>query len=181
MRILIKTTLLSTLAVTGLGLSGCSQISSIFKGKSKTTTSAQQATTLRTTPTQDYGFGNDAFEVDLYEAPVNYAGYEVVLYSPQPSYQSTPVDPRDAAFVKLNGQSEAADWRNCETAHRGYLFISEYDFTLDPNFEVCMRNKGYVLSAEAGGYGSNPISAQTAGLRGYSASTYPTSSSYSYP
>lgn len=181
MRTLIKTSLLSTLAVTGLGLSGCSQISSIFKGKSKTTSSAEQATTVRTTPTQDYSFGDDTFEVELYEAPVNYAGYEVVLYTPVSNYLSEPVDPRDAAFVKLNGHSEVADWRNCETRHRGYLFMSEYDFTLDPNFEVCMRNKGYVLSAEAGGYGSNPISAQTAGLRGYSASTYPTTSSYSYP
>ena len=76
------------------------------------------------------------------------------------------MDPRQAEFVRLNGESEAADWQNCETRNRGYLFISEYDFMLNPEFEVCMRNKGYVLTTEYNPGTKQTLSAQTAGLRG---------------
>ncbi len=184
----MRTVMMTGLIGLSVGLSGCSQISSLWKGKSDT--KVEQEASLRSTPSQDYGFGDGSYEVDLYEAPTEsvYAGYEVELYNPSQYYYygygdtgrrafttSVTADPREAAFVKLNGQSDANDWRNCETRHQGYLFLSEYDFRLDPEFEVCMRNKGYVLTSEAGFSSGQALSAQTAGLRGYA-----TSSSISY-
>lgn len=158
----MRVSTMATVLVAGLTLSGCSQISSLWKGSSKTASSAQQDATLRTAPAQDYAFG------DANASVPNFEGYDVVLYESAVTQQAVFTDPREAAFVKLNGQSQTTDWRNCESQHRGYLYLSEYDFRLDPNFEVCMRNKGYVLTTEAGYFDSNPVSAKTAGLRGYS-------------
>lgn len=171
-------------AVAGIALSGCSQVSGWLKG-GKNATTQQAETDLRTTPTQSYAFSSGAYDVELYDSTVtqtNYSGYEVVLYTNPSSQMSSYVvtDPRDAEFVKLNGTSENSDWRNCEAQSNGYLYISEYDFSLQPDFEVCMRNKGYVLTTEAGAYAVNPISAKTAGLRGYSQPSF-SPSSYGYP
>ena len=77
------------------------------------------------------------------------------------------IDPREAAFVKLNGDSESTDWRYCEITSRGYLFLSDHDLRLHPNFEVCMRNKGYVMTSELGSYSTDALTAQNSGLRGY--------------
>lgn len=188
----IQTNLLAVLVVSAFGLSGCSQISSLWKGKSKTST-ITEADTLRSTPEQSYGFGDETAITD-YSRPTmsSYAGYEVELYDTAPQYyygsQATPhnavlsasySDPREAAFVKLNGQSESVDWQNCENLHQGYLYLSEYDFRLEPNFEVCMRNKGYVLTTELGSYSSQALTAQNSGLRGY-AQSYSYAGSY-YP
>jgi len=184
------------IAATALSLSGCSQISSIF-GKKKPhyhtadgsavyVDSANTATTfvdnsytdpaLRSTPSPVYQFADQS-----YTGASQYAGYGVELYSAQPrtAYVAPAfADPRDTQFVKLNGESELSDWQNCETLNRGYLFISEYDFRLDPGFEVCMRNKGYVFTTEAGPTTTQVLSAQTAGLR---RSFQPSTPSYSYP
>jgi len=193
---------------TGLGLSGCSQISSIFKKKPHYHTadgtavyvdSADTATTfvdnsytdptLRAAPAQSYQFADQS-----HTGASQYTGYGVELYNQQLAYTPVPYsDPREAGFVSLNGKSEAVDWRNCETMSRGYLFISKYDFMLDPNFEVCMRNKGYVLTTESGPTSKQVLSARTVGLRGVyqtstSSNTYsssgsyqPSTSSYAYP
>lgn len=171
----MRVSTMATLLVAGLTLSGCSQISSLWKGSSKTATTSQQDTSLRTTPDQFYAFGDATTSIP------NFAGYDVILYESAVRQQAVFTDPREAAFVRLNGQSQATDWRNCESQHRGYLYLSEYDFRLDPNFEVCMRNKGYVLTTEAGYFDSNPISAKTAGLRGYSSPNFTQSYSPSYP
>jgi len=163
---------LIVIAMTGLGLSGCSQISSIFGKKKPHYHTADGSAVyvdenLRATPQQTYQFADQTYDVDVYDGASQYAGYAVELYNTQPAYSSvTFADPRDTAFVKLNGKSEVMDWQNCERLHRGYLYISEYDFQLDPDFEVCMRNKGYVLTAENGPTSKRVLTAQTAGLRG---------------
>lgn len=193
----MRSSVLSLTACAALMLSGCSQISGWLHGDSRADTEVSDAA-LRNTPNQSYEFADAGSDVIVYgnsaghsgASYTNYSGYEVILYdtdygtSHGSSYGSAvnyaPADPREAAFVKLNGTSENSDWQNCETLSRGYLYISEYDFSLDPNFEVCMRNKGYVLASEAGYFAENPISAKTAGLRGYSQPTY-TQSSYSQP
>jgi hypothetical protein len=153
-------------------------VSSPFRGKED----------LRDAPAQDYAFGQAEqgdYVVELYDAPKSYAGYDVVLYDSAPKLRQTAAsytvvsDPRDVAFVKLNGTSETSDWRSCEMLHRGYLFATERELRLSPEFEVCMRNKGYVLSAEAGPYAANPLTAQSA--RSYPGYTQPRISSYSYP
>jgi len=161
----------TVIALMGMGLSGCS----LWTKSDKTTHSAQSAHTdasLRTTPQQDYQFADQGYNVDIHNAPSantgysKYAGYQVELYASHPSYTTaTFTDPRQTEFVMLNGESETADWQNCETRNRGYLFMSEYDFMLDPGFEVCMRNKGYVLTTEYSPGSKRTLSAQTAGLR----------------
>ena len=192
----MRTLMIATLAITGLGLSGCSQISSLWKKSDKADTLAHSDTSLRTTPQQDYQFDGQTYDVEIYDSASQYgtsqyAGYAVELYDSQPSYSAAAYsDPRQSEFIKLNGQSETIDWQNCETRHRGYLFLSEYNFSLNPGFEVCMRNKGYVLSTEYGPASKPTLSAQTAGLRGslpaptyggYPQPRYETSSSAFFP
>lgn len=193
----MRSPILTLTVCAAFGLSGCSQVSGWLKGDSPSDGQVVNAD-LRSTPDQSYEFSDGGYEVELYDTStsyttgsMSYAGYDVVLYDTAygATHSSTTnssttnyvvADPREAEFVKLNGTSQNTDWQNCETSAQGYLFISEYDFSLDPNFEVCMRNKGYVLATEAGYFATNPISAKTAGLRGYTQPGY-VQSSYSYP
>jgi hypothetical protein len=199
---------LMVLGITGLSVSGCSQISSVFKKKPHyhtadgTAVYVNEATGLRTASQQTYGFADQSYEVDIYDSAFThtqnlgysagteyvyandsvseyaYGNYQVELFNSPVSYAVAPYsNPREAEFVKLNGESKAEDWRNCETLNRGYLWMSEFDFSLHPGFEVCMRNKGYVLTTEYG-YSTQPsLSAKSAGLRG----VYSYSSGYSLP
>jgi len=176
----MRTLGLVVIAITGLGLSGCSQGSNIFGKKNPHYHTADGTAvyvddTLRTTPQQTYEFADQSYDVDVYDGATQYntapqygstsqyAGYSVELYNTQAAYVAPPfADPRDTEFVKL----------------RGYLYASEYDFRLDPDFEVCMRNKGYVMTTESGPTSKQILSARTAGLRGvYQAQ--PSTSSYS--
>ena len=160
---------LTVIALMGLGLSGCS----LWTKSDKASQTVHSDTALRTTPQQNYDFDGQAYDVDIHNSSSNYtgysqyAGYGVVLYNAKSSRAAVVAmsDPRDTEFVMLNGESDLADWQNCETSNRGYLFISEYDFMLDPGFEVCMRNKGYVLTTEYNPGSKQTLSAQTAGLR----------------
>ncbi len=61
----------------------------------------------------------------------------------------------DLAFVKLNGESSMLDWQTCENLHLGYWLIDAAGGRIDPKFESCMRNKGYVLESELALYGLN--------------------------
>jgi len=159
----MRTLGLVVIAIIGLGLSGCSQGSNIFGKKN---------------PHYHTADGTAVYVDDTLRTS-QYAGYSVELYNTQAAYVAPPfADPRDTEFVKLNGESETNDWRYCETTSRGYLYASEYDFRLDPDFEVCMRNKGYVMTTESGPTSKQILSARTAGLRGdYQAQ--PSTSSYS--
>ena len=179
---------LIAIAVTGLGLTGCSQISSVFKKKPHyhtadgTTVYTTAEASLRTAPPQSYEFADQSYDVEIYDSASQYTGYAVELYDTQPSYSAAVyTDPRHSEFVKLNGDSDAADWRNCETLNRGYLFLSEYNFNLHPGFEVCMRNKGYVLSTEYNSGTKQTLSAQSVGLRGGFAQNAYVSSSSVFP
>jgi len=170
----------TVIALTALGLSGCS----LWSKSDKAADAEYAGTTLRTSPQQAYQFDGQRYEVDIYDtasqyAASKYAGYAVELFDTRPVYAAAAYsDPRQTEFVKLNGESETMDWQNCESRHRGYLFLSEYDFRLDPGFEVCMRNKGYVLSTEYGPNSKRKLSAQTAGLRG---SFTPSETNSAYP
>lgn len=165
----MRTRTLAVMALLGLGLSGCS----LWTKSDSSDASAHSDTNLRSTPQQAYQFDAQAYDVEIYDSASQYAGYSqysgyiVELYDTAPNYSPvTYSDPRETEFVMLNGDSEPTDWRNCETINRGYLFISEYDYGLNPGFEVCMRNKGYVLSTEYGPLSKQSLSARTVGLRG---------------
>jgi hypothetical protein len=176
--------ILTVMALTGLGLSGCS----LWTKSDTADKTAQSETGLRSTPGQAYAFDGQVYDVEIYDTASRYAGYDVELNDASQyyyyGYNDTGLrpltvvetfNPRDAAFVKLNGTSNAADWQTCESRHNGYLRLSDYDVRLDPAFEVCMRNKGYVLTTEAG-YSSKPsLNAKNAGLRG----SFPQSSNIS--
>lgn len=169
----MRTLGLVLIATMGLSVSGCSQVSNVFKKKPHyhandgTAVYTTAEASLRTAPQQPYQFADQSYDVEIFDSASQYTGYSVELYDTQPRYTAAAyTDPRESEFVKLNGESEAADWRNCEVLNRGYLFISEYDFRLNPGFEVCMRNKGYVLSTEYDPGAKQTLSAQSAGLRG---------------
>jgi len=178
---------LTVIALTGLGLSGCS----LWTKSDTAETTAYSDAGLRSTPGQAYQFDGQTYDVEIFDSASQYAstsqfsGYDIELYDSSQYYYYgyndaglrplTVVEtfnPREAGFVKLNGTSQATDWRNCERQNNGYLRVSEYDVRLDPGFEVCMRNNGYVLTSEAGFTSNSVLSAQTVGLRG----TYPQSS-----
>ena len=195
--------ILGSIAITmvGLSLSGCSQLSGLFKPEPHYHTSdgtvvkTNSDASLRVTPEQTYQFetstadlsGIDDFDYTggteyIYASDdvagsdyADYAGYEVDFFNSQASNIGVRSDPRQAEFVKLNGESDSADWKNCETINRGYLWVSEYDFSLNPGFEVCMRNKGYILSTEYGQSSKPTLNAQSAGRE----NGYPQSSSRS--
>ncbi len=74
--------------------------------------------------------------------------------TPEPVRAATaPAD--SLAFVKLNGDSSMADWQTCENLNLGYWLIDAAGGRIDPKFESCMRNKGYVLESELALYGLN--------------------------
>lgn len=157
-----------------VGLSGCAQITKTADAVWGGTKSAANFVTkpvaklLRGSPDQDYVFVEEVptsenYEVVMYDAPqtVDYSAseYEVEIYDssqlrPAPVQTYQPVSPRDVAFVRLNGAAQMQDWRNCEMVHRGYLFADEANFRVNPEFEVCMRNKGYVMESEVAQYGT---------------------------
>jgi len=119
---------------------------------------------LNQTPIQTL---NQDLDVEIFDIPTRYAGYDVELFSAEQSDSTSAYsNPRLAEFVKLNGESEVADWQNCESQHHGYLFVSETDPKLAPGFEVCIRNRGYVLSTEFGPLSKPTLSAQSVSLRG---------------
>lgn len=167
----------TVMALIGVGLSGCS----LWTKSDKTDGMTHSDASLRHSPQQAYQFDSQTYDVDVYDAASAsqyaayapsaayspFAGYQVELYNTGPRYNPvTYSDPRQSEFVMLNGESEPMDWQNCETLNRGYLYLSEYDFSLDPGFEVCMRNKGYVLTTEYNPASKRTLNAQTAGLRG---------------
>lgn len=156
------------------GLSGCSQISKTADTLWGGTKSAANFVAspvkklLRGSPKQDYVFTDDGADVEIYQtsapqyassSPYANGSYSVEIYDtpalrPAPVQNYVMTNPRDVSFVSLNGQSDAQDWRNCEITSRGYLMTSTTDFRLNPEFEVCMRNKGYVTEAEVAHYGT---------------------------
>ncbi|WP_409432486.1 hypothetical protein ACJ3XI_09785 [Litorimonas sp. RW-G-Af-16] len=182
--------------IAATALSGCSQISktadSLWGGTKSAAKFVSSPVTklLRDTPEQDYQFDDADYEVVLYEpeaTPVyNDNDYVVELYD-TPALRPAPVqtyvmasDPRDVSFVRLNGESDVSDWRSCEMLHKGYLFTDETSLMLNPEFEVCMRNRGYVVEAEVAQYGTygTGIDADKAGFA-RPATSY--TSGYSYP
>lgn len=185
---------LTVIALIGLGLSGCThnqsteKIATIIHHKVSLKTASQQNyerhklnVSLRPAvePTYAAAANNQdlnqtviqtldkGLDVEIFDISTLYAGYDVELFTTGQSDSTIAYsNPRLAEFVKLNGESEAADWKNCETQHHGYLFVSETDLMLSPVFEVCMRNKGYVLSTEFGPLSKPTLSAQSVSLRG---------------
>lgn len=165
--------LASVVVLSSLG--GCAQIGQVADGVWGGTKSVAKFVSspfrgkddMRDAPAQDYAFAGDGVTVELYEQPVT-PTYADTQYSGNP-YQNSVVelydlrtttasyaavsDPRDAAFVSLNGKGRQSDWNNCEMMHRGYMYADEMSgLMLDPKFEVCMRNKGYVLTSEVSGF-----------------------------
>ena len=70
---------------------------------------------------------------------------------PQPT---TPVQPSETPgqafdYVRLDGPSDMVDWRSCEAQVGGAFLATAAGMALAPDFDACMRAKGYVLEAEA--------------------------------
>ena len=100
-----------------------------------------------------------------YSAPTSYS--TSATYAPAPArstgrYYSDREDavpavaiasPSELSFVRLNGPSDVGDWRTCENLHRGYWLVDAAGGRVNPTFEVCMRNKGYVRESELAMYG----------------------------
>ena len=187
-----RTAAILTLAASTLTLSGCAQINSAADTVWSGTKSAARFVSkpfrseLRDAPEPDYApeSAYAATDAEVIGETVVYADSETT-YTPAPAYtqpaytpsyatgqyygseapRSAPsvVEPDALSYVRLNGQSDMADWQRCETIHRGYWLLDAAGGRINPAFEVCMRNKGYVRETELAMYGlmdSQPIAGQ---------------------
>ena len=167
--------------VTGSALSGCAQIGSAADALWSGTKSVGRFVGtpyrkyLRDAPEPEYVF-DEAVPAD--SDVVVYAGAAPSETQPAPVYiapgpvipaeypatgqyyadadpvpTATIASPDSIAFVRLNGESSMQDWQNCEMIHRGYWLIDAAGGRINPDFEVCMRNKGYVRESELAVYG----------------------------
>ncbi len=56
---------------------------------------------------------------------------------------------QDISFVKIGGGSNMSDWTSCQQQSGSYYQMTKTSYRIDPNFENCMRGKGYKLESEA--------------------------------
>ena len=178
-----RATLLSIILAGGAALPGCAQIGSAADAAWSGTKSAARFVSrpfrgeLRDAPEPTYQFANDA---DTLPDTVSYASgraphaRSAEAFAPTGASASRPAPystgnyygtasdvsavatvaaPTELSYVRLNGQSSMQDWRNCEVMHRGYWLVDAAGGRINPDFEVCMRNKGYVRESELAAYG----------------------------
>lgn len=55
----------------------------------------------------------------------------------------------DISFVKIGGGSDMADWQACESLAGGLFTMNATGYDILPEFEQCMRAKGYTTETEA--------------------------------
>ncbi len=188
---------LTAIILAGASLSGCAQLSSVgnwisqpFRGE------------LRDAPKPDWEVAETTetvTEVQYVEAPATYTTSTTTTQTFTPStssiyYNATGpfygVDepwgqtqrvavapPQSLSYVRLNGESRMSDWQACEALHNGYWRIDAAGGRIDPGFEVCMRNKGYVRESELAMYGFDMSDrvvggSMTARSAGYSAGSF---------
>ena len=77
---------------------------------------------------------------------------------PSPSYPSPvarPVSPPVApsvdpyAYVSVTGATDMADWQACERAVGGAFLVGPSGAAIAPDFDACMRGRGYLPESEA--------------------------------
>lgn len=66
---------------------------------------------------------------------------------PKPQGQAQAQD--DISFVKIGGGSDMKDWKSCQQSAGNYFQMTGSGYRIDPNFENCMRSKGYKPESEA--------------------------------
>lgn len=81
---------------------------------------------------------------EAYENPVR---HESFLTSQ--TVQSSPSNAQDVSYVKMGGGSDMADWQACETLAGGLFVIDTSGYEVDPQFDACMRARGYKTEREA--------------------------------
>ncbi|MGB6230453.1 MAG: hypothetical protein WBF53_10045 [Litorimonas sp.] len=136
---------------------------------------------LRDTPDTEYAFaandeGGDADTAVTFASTTSpYAGGTVELYdtsafadAPHGISQSSgtyavaeaaaPISAepvQSISFVRLDGGPLSfSDWQSCEASSGGYWSVDAQGGRMNPKFEVCMRNKTYVLETERASYAS---------------------------
>lgn len=67
-------------------------------------------------------------------------------------------------FVRLKGESNMADWMDCNSSANGYWITSASGGHINPAFEVCMRGMDYVLQTELNSYDTAEVVTETADL-----------------
>ena len=55
----------------------------------------------------------------------------------------------DLSYVKIGGGSKISDWQSCEGQAGSYFLTTATGFLVAPEFDSCMRSKGYKPEAEA--------------------------------
>ena len=72
-------------------------------------------------------------------------GAAPILRQPRPA----PPQPEAVSYVRLDGSLDMADWSACESEVGGAFLVSPRQTRVAPDFDACMRSKGYVDEGEA--------------------------------
>lgn len=59
------------------------------------------------------------------------------------------MDMPDMAYVKLSGSTSISDWQSCQAEAGSYIQPRGAGFIVHPNFDDCMRARGYIPEREA--------------------------------
>lgn len=186
---------LSAILLMGASLSGCAQLTSVGDWISKPFRSelreapkpdweASTAATTTTNTSTRYSSAPTGYSTTSYSAPSTISTGRYYGVDDAMTFEQVAVAPPESlSYVRLNGESRMSDWENCERLHNGYWRIDAAGGRIDPGFEVCMRNKGYVRESELAMYGfgsSNRVAGRSSSTLtgGYGATTY-SSSGYS--
>lgn len=152
-----------TLSAVAVSLSGCSTLGNAigFDGwgdnvwqNTKSTVSASQkyvARLFRPEPAAR-ALTQTASTHIAASAPTELRGrYRMPSALGTPSYAAAPIAPQsdDLSYVKIGGGSKMADWRACEVSSDGYFRLDGTRFAVNPDFDLCMRSRGYISEAEA--------------------------------
>ncbi len=107
-----------------------------------------------------FGFASSGHVPTISSGPRGVSSPEEAIgrFSPEPDFKSsskakTPAKvsehtPSDISFVKVGGGSDYADWQACERQLGGAFVDVGGRYALSPQFEHCMRQKGYKPESE---------------------------------
>lgn len=79
-------------------------------------------------------------------------------YKKPAQFDSGPVQPlasppasndKDVSYVKMGGGSNIADWQACETLAGGFTVTNLESFSVEADFDRCMRARGYKTEQES--------------------------------
>lgn len=120
-----------------------------------------QAPALRGQTSPQYrAYEARSYETRPYNSAPLYASAPRAAATPSAQYQSRDVEPAlagapetsgmpDMSYVKMSGSTSISDWQSCQAQAGSYIQPQGAGFVIHPNFDGCMRQRGYIPEREA--------------------------------